>query len=218
MGRTLLPEQVEDYVTGLVHSETDAQKRLREETQKMPMARMQIGPDQGAFLGLLVASIGAKRVIEIGTFTGYSSISMARAMPADGELVCCDISEEWTGIARRYWKELGLEGRISLKIGPALETLQGLIESGKTGSFDLAFIDADKTGYDSYYEACLKLLRPNGLIALDNMIWNGKVADPSAQDKDTKAIRALNEKIAKDDRVDAVLATIGDGVMLARKK
>jgi predicted O-methyltransferase YrrM len=218
MPRSLLPEAVADYVTSLVAAETDAQRRLREETLKLPMGMMQIGPDQGAFMSLLVAAIGAKRAIEIGTFTGYSAISIARALPKEGQLICFDVSEEWTSIAKRYWKEAGLEKRIELKLAPALETLQELLGKGKDGSFDFAFIDADKTGYDAYYEACLKLLRPNGLIAIDNTLWSGAVADPKAKDADTVALRALNLKISNDARVDAALLTVGDGIMLVRKR
>lgn len=217
MSRSLLPEAIEAYSASLV-IETEAQKKLRIETAKLPMAQMQIGPDQGAFLTLLVGAIGARRAIEIGTFTGYSAIAIARGLPANGTLLCCDVSEEWTSIARRYWKEAGLEKRIELKLAPALETLEGLIRAGKEGTFDFAFIDADKTGYDAYYEACLKLLRPGGVIALDNMLWSGAVVKPEITDDDTVAIRALNTKISADTRVDASLLTVGDGVMLARKK
>lgn len=217
MSRSLLPEAIEAYSASLV-IETEAQKKLRIETAKLPMAQMQIGPDQGAFLTLLVGAIGARKAIEIGTFTGYSAIAIARGLPANGTLLCCDVSEEWTSIARRYWKEAGLEKRIELKLAPALETLEGLIRAGKEGTFDFAFIDADKTGYDAYYEACLKLLRPGGVIALDNMLWSGAVVKPEITDDDTVAIRALNTKISADTRVDASLLTVGDGVMLARKK
>lgn len=217
MSRSLLPEAIEAYSASLV-IETEAQKKLRIETAKLPMAQMQIGPDQGAFLTLLVGAIGARRAIEIGTFTGYSAIAIARGLAPNGTLLCCDVSEEWTSIARRYWKEAGLEKRIELKLAPALETLEGLIRAGKEGTFDFAFIDADKTGYDAYYEACLKLLRPGGVIALDNMLWSGAVVKPEITDDDTVAIRALNTKISADTRVDASLLTVGDGVMLARKK
>ena len=217
MSRSLLPEAIEAYSASLA-VETAAQKKLREETAKLPTAGMQIGADQGAFLSLLVAAIGARNAIEIGTFTGYSSIAIARALPGSGKLICCDVSEEWTSIARRYWKEAELDKRIELKLAPALETLEALLGKGKDGSFDFAFIDADKTGYDAYYEICLKLLRPGGLIALDNMLWSGAVVDPAAKDADTLALRKLNKKIAADARVDAALLTIGDGVMLARKK
>lgn len=171
MSRSLLPEAVEKYVSFLA-SETDVQKRLRAETAKLPMAGMQIGADQGAFLSLLARAIGAKRAVEIGTFTGYSALAVAAALPADGRLVCCDISEEWTAIARRYWKEAGLEPRIELRLAPALDTLADLLARDGAGSFDFAFIDADKSGYDAYYEACLKLLRSGGLIAIDNVLWS----------------------------------------------
>lgn len=218
MGRSLLSEPIIDYVQGLIATETDAQRRLRDETAKLPWAMMQISPDQGAFLSLMVAAIGAKNAIEIGTFTGYSALAIARALPKNGTLICCDVSEEWTDIAQRYWKEAMLEKRIQLKLAPALDTLQDLIGKGREGSFDFAFIDADKTGYDAYYEACLKLLRPNGLIAIDNVLWSGAVADPTQTDADTQALRALNIKISNDARVDASLLTIGDGVMLVRKR
>ena len=215
--RYVMSERIEDYV--LAHApESEAARRLRAETAKLPQAGMQIGADQAAFLALLVRSTGAKRCLEIGTFTGYSALAIAAALPADGRLVCCDISEEWTAIARRHWSSAGVSGRIDLRIGPALDTLKNLLARGEAGRYDFAFIDADKTGYDGYYEACLKLLRPGGLIALDNMLWSGRVCDPDHHDADTDAIRALNAKIRADGRVDATLLTIGDGVMLARKR
>lgn len=217
MSRSLLPEAVEKYVSFLA-SETDVQKRLRAETAKLPMAGMQIGADQGAFLSLLARAIGAKRAVEIGTFTGYSALAVAAALPEDGRLVCCDISEEWTAIARRYWKEAGLEPRIELRLAPALDTLADLLARDGAGSFDFAFIDADKSGYDAYYEACLKLLRSGGLIAIDNVLWSGAVAEVKKGDADTEALKALNLKIAGDARVEAVLLTVGDGVTLARKR
>ena len=160
MGRSLLADEITTYVTGLIATETDVQARLREETSKLPFAMMQIAPDQGAFLSLIVAAIGAKNAIEIGTFTGYSALAIARALPKSGKLICCDVSEEWTAIATRYWKEAQLDKRIELKLAPAIETLEGLIGKGGEGTFDFAFIDADKTGYDAYYEACLKLPAP----------------------------------------------------------
>lgn len=218
MSRSLVPDAIAGYVASLVAAETEAQRRLRAETARLPQSMMQIGADQGAFLTFLVGAIGAQRAIEIGTFTGYSAIAIARALPRSGQLLCCDVNEQWTAIAQRYWKEAGLDKRIELKLAPALDTLEALIGKGKEGSFDFAFIDADKTGYDAYYEACLKLLRPSGVIALDNMLWGGAVVDPKANDRDTDAIRALNAKIANDARVDASLITIGDGVMLVRKK
>jgi caffeoyl-CoA O-methyltransferase len=179
---------------------------------------MQIGADQGALLAMLVRSMGARRAIEIGTFTGYSALAVASALAPDGKLVCCDISEEWTSVARRYWQEAGVANRIELKLAPATETLTALIRDGGAGTFDFAFIDADKTNYDAYYESCLKLLRIGGLIALDNMLWSGRVADPQVHDADTDALRALNAKIRDDARVDACLLTVGDGVMLAQKR
>jgi caffeoyl-CoA O-methyltransferase len=192
--------------------------RLRDETAKLPMANMQIGPEQGQFMRLLVELIGAKRTIEIGTFTGYSALSVAMSLPKDGKLIACDISEDYTAIARRYWAEAGLAERIDLRLAPALKTLDGLIAKGGAGTFDFAFIDADKEGYDGYYERCLTLLRPGGLIAIDNVLWNGNVVDDSDQSPDTRAIRALNAKMLKDDRVTISLIPIGDGLMLARKR
>lgn len=178
---------------------------------------MQIGADQGAFLSLLVSAIGAKRAIEIGTFTGYSAISIASALPEDGRLICCDVSEEWTGIAKRYWKEARLDARIDLRLAPALDTLNGLLGDDGEGTFDFVFIDADKTGYDAYYEACLKLLCRGGVMAIDNTLWGGAVAEKKG-DADTEALKVLNLKLADDSRVDSSLLTIGDGVTLVRKR
>jgi predicted O-methyltransferase YrrM len=216
--RTLLPDAVEKYVSQTIARETPVQARLHEETAAMRNAGMQIGPDQAAFLALLVKAIGARRAIEIGTFTGYSALAVASALPADGKLICCDISAEWTAIGQRYWHEAGVADRIDLRLAPAAETLASLLAKDGEGSFDFAFIDADKTGYDGYYETCLKLLRPGGLIALDNMIWDGRVAYETVMDADTTALRQLNLKIRDDDRVDRVLLTVGDGVMLVRKR
>lgn len=218
MSRTLLPEAVERYVTQEIARETDVQRRLRAETAGMPHGGMQIGADQGALLALLVKLVGARRAIEIGTFTGYSALAVASALPADGKLICCDVSKEWTSVARRYWQEAGVADRIDLRLAPATETLAALLRQYGADSFDLAFIDADKSNYDAYYEACLKLIRRGGAIALDNMLWSGKVADPNVHDEDTDALRALNAKIRDDHRVDACLLTVGDGVMLARKR
>jgi len=216
-GRYVTSDRIEDYVAAHAR-ESEAAQCLRAETAKLPQAGMQIGSDQAAFLALLVRSSGAKRCIEIGTFTGYSALAIAAALPKDGRLVCCDISEEWTSIARRHWSAACVSGRIDLRIAPALDTLKNLLARGEAGNFDFAFIDADKSGYDAYYEACLKLLKPGGLIALDNMLWSGRVVNPDHHDTDTDAIRALNTKISNDARVESVLLTIGDGVMLARKK
>jgi O-methyltransferase len=218
MKRSLLPDAVETYVCDTVGRETPLQKRLREETARLPEAGMQIGADLGALLALLARAIGARRAIEIGTFTGYSALAVASALPDDGVLFACDVSEAWTAIGRRYWQEAGVAARVDLRLAPARETLAQLLREHGPGSFDLAFVDADKTAYDAYYEACLVLLRAGGLIALDNTLWGGKVADPAADDDSTRALRALNAKVAADPRVDMCLLTIGDGVLLARKR
>jgi len=216
--RSIIADDIDSYVTQTLGKETPIQRRLRAETTKLPMGLMQIGADQGAFLALLVRLIGAKRCLEIGTFTGYSALTVASALPPDGKLIACDVSEEWTGIGRRYWREAGLEGRIDLRIAPAAETLRGLLAAGEAGRFDFAFIDADKSNYDTYYELCLQLLRPNGLIAIDNVLWSGAVFDDKKQDADTVALRAINLKIRDDARVESVLLTIGDGLTIARKR
>ena len=215
--RSLLPQAVDDYLRTVIARESALLQRLRAETAKLPMGAMQIGADQGVLLAFLVRLIGARNAIEIGTFTGYSAIAVASALAPGGRLVCFDVSDEWTSIARRYWAEAGLSDRIELHLRPAQETLAELSRKHGPGTFDFAFIDADKTGYDTYYEACLSLLRPGGLIAIDNVLWSGSVADPSNQEKDTVALRALNVKIRDDRRVDACLVSLGDGVMLARK-
>ncbi len=212
----IISEELEHYVSQVISQENTVQKRLRTETAKLPQGRIQTTADQCVFFAFLLRLLGAKKVVEIGTFTGCSTLAMALAMPADGKIVTCDISKEWTDIARRYWREAGVDERIELRIAPALQTLTTLAKSA-AGSFDFAFIDADKTGYDGYYEACLKLLRPGGVIALDNMLWSGAVADNSVQDADTKALRALNAKIRDDKRVSASLLTVADGIMLAVK-
>jgi len=216
--RSLLPEAVENYVSAVITRETDLQRRLRTETATMRGAGMQIGADQGALLGLLVRLIGAKRALEIGTYTGYSALAVATALPADGKLVCCDINDEWTQVARRYWNEAGLADKIELHLAPAADTLRDLLRDPGPGTFDFAFIDADKEGYDGYYENGLKLLRAGGLMAFDNTLWSGRVADSSNHDDDTVALRKLNAKVRDDARVDACLLTVGDGVLLARKR
>ena len=217
-GRSLLPEVVEQYVTGIIAKETPVQQRLRAETAALPEARMQIGADQGALLALLARLIGARRALEIGTFTGYSALAVAAALPADGKLIACDVHEEWAAIARRYWAEAGLAGRIELRLGDARFTLAALLHVLGEASFDFAFIDADKPSYDAYYEACLRLVRPGGVIAIDNVLWHGAVADPANREADTLALRALNLKIRDDPRVDACLLSVGDGVMLVRPR
>jgi caffeoyl-CoA O-methyltransferase len=193
-------------------------RRLREETAGLEHADMQIGPEQGQLMALLLELLDARRVLEIGTFTGYSALVMALALPEDGRVVACDVSEEWTSIGRRYWEEAGVAHKIDLRLAPAAETLQALLADGREGTFDFAFIDADKEGYDRYYELALRLVRTGGLVAIDNTLWEGKVADPSATDADTEAIRALNAKLRTDERVTLSLLPVGDGLTLALKR
>lgn len=192
--------------------------RLRSETAKHPMNMMQISPEQGQFMALLVRLLGARKTLEVGVFTGYSSLVVALALPPDGKLVACDVSEEYTTIARRFWQEAGVADKIDLQIGPAVETLDRLLEQGEAGTFDFAFIDADKSNYDAYYERALHLLRAGGVIAIDNVLWSGDVADPTVQDARTNAIRQLNQKIHQDNRVLISLLPIGDGLTLAMKQ
>jgi predicted O-methyltransferase YrrM len=209
---------IERFVAEVATRETSLQAELRAETARLPLGAMMTGPDFAALLTMLVRLTGARRAIEVGTFTGYSALAIATGLPPDGRLIACDISSEWTSIARRYWARAGLDDRIELRLAPARDTLAALIAEGEAGRFDFAFIDADKTNYDSYYEACLRLLRPGGLIVLENMLWGGAVADASARDASTRALRALNLKIRDDERVDACLLTVADGAMLARKR
>jgi len=213
---TITPE-LEAYVAKVGAREVPAQVRSRKETAELPMGLMQIGADQGAFMGVLVKAMGAKRCLEIGVFTGYSALSVALALPADGKLVALDISKDFTDRALPVWKEAGVEKKIDLRIGPALAELDRMI-AAREAPFDFCFIDADKPNYDAYYERVLTLLRPGGLIAIDNMLWSGAVADPSNHDAYTEALRALNAKVHADSRVDMALATIGDGVLLAVKR
>ena len=193
-------------------------RRLREETASLEEANMQIGPEQGQFMTLLVELMGARSALEVGTFTGYSALAVALGLPDDGCLVACDVSEEWTAIGRRYWEEAGVAHKIDLRLAPALETLDGFLAEGRAGTFDFAFIDADKEGYDAYYERAVKLMRTGGLIVLDNTLWEGKVADPAVTDGDTEAIRILNRKLVGDERVTLSLLPVGDGLTLARKR
>lgn len=192
-------------------------KELRGETEKLRgIYSMQIGPEQGAFMAMLVKLTDPKRILEIGTFTGYSSLAMALA--GDAQIIAADMSEEWTNVARRYWKRAGVDGRIELRLGPGAETIAALLSEGGAGSFDMMFIDADKTSYDTYYEGGLELLRQGGLMLIDNVLWDGKVADASANDPDSSALKALNTKIAADERVDFVMTPICDGLTMARKR
>ena len=215
---SITTEKVARYVVEKIVIESNLESRLRQETAKLPNGGMISSSDVGAFLAILAQSVLTRRAIEIGTFTGYTALKVAGILPADGKIFCCDINEEWTSIGKKFWREAHLDEKINLKIAPANDTLKTLMSEFGPNSFDFAFIDADKVGYDSYYEACLKLIRPGGLIVLDNMLWDGAVADLNIQDPTTKAIRTLNEKISQDSRVDSCLLTVGDGLMLARKK
>ena len=200
--------------------ESAAARSLREETQRElgRWSAMQVSPEQGAFMALLIRLTGARRAIEVGTFTGYSALRVAEALPADGRLVACDVSAEWTAIGRRHWAAAGVADKIDLKLAPAVETLDALIVQGESGTFDFAFIDADKENYDAYYERCLTLLRPGGALAIDNVLWGGRVADAAVTDPATVAIRALNEKVREDGRVQAAMLPVGDGLTLAVKR
>ena len=207
-----LPEKVARYIREHSVREPAVLRELREATKAVPMSGMQIGADQGQFMQLLVQAIGARRCLEIGTYTGYSALAVALALPEDGRLICCDISEEWTAVGKPFWKKAGVEKKIDLRIGPALETLKGL-----KGPFDFVFIDADKPNYLQYYEGCLPLLRKHGIIAIDNTLWSGAVADPSQKDADTVALRQFNDALHGDPRVALSMLPLGDGVTLALK-
>jgi caffeoyl-CoA O-methyltransferase len=213
-----ISDDLQQYVVELGVREPDVLARLRAETAALPQHRMQVAPEQGAFLALLVELIGARRCLEVGTFTGYSSTAVALALPEDGTLVCCDVSREWTDVARRYWADAGVADKIDLRLAPAVETLDGLLGAGEEATYDFAFVDADKTGYAAYYERLLRLVRPGGLIAIDNTLWGGRVVDPEVDDADTTAIRAFNRRLADDDRVSLSLLPLADGVTLARRR
>jgi predicted O-methyltransferase YrrM len=207
-----------DYMLSVSLREPEVLRRLREETAAHPGASMQISPEQGQFMSLLVRLTGAVRAIEVGVFTGYSSSIVALAMPPEGRIVACDVSEEFTSVARRYWAEAGIAEKIDLRLAPAVETLDGLLAQGQAGTFDFMFIDADKRSYAAYYERGLELLRAGGLVLVDNVLWSGRVAEADANDPDTAAIRAFNEMVGRDERVDVSLLPIADGVTLARKR
>jgi caffeoyl-CoA O-methyltransferase len=210
-----LDDQLADYVVAHGTPPDDVQTELIAETAKLPAHGMQISPEQGAFMTLLTRLVGARRAVEVGTFTGYSAIAIAYGLPADGRLLCCDVSEEWTSVARRYWEKAGVADKIELRLGPAAETLAAL---PRDEPIDLAFVDADKSNYAVYYEELLARLRPNGVILFDNTLWGRRVLDPSADDKDTVALRALNDALAADDRVDVAQLTLGDGVTIVRRR
>ena len=211
-----LSEDLHAYLVRVGVREPEVLRRLRERTAELPQHGMQIAPEQGAFMSLLVKVIGARQCLEVGTFTGYSSTAVALALPPDGHLVCCDVSREWTDVAREAWTEAGVAERVELRLGPALETLDKLLADGGTGRFDFAFIDADKPNYDGYVERALRLVRSGGVIAIDNVLWSGRVADSSVDDQSTVAIRSLNDKLAADERVEVAMVPIGDGLTLLR--
>jgi predicted O-methyltransferase YrrM len=213
-----LSDPLYEYLLRTSIREPEILRRLREETAGLEEAGMQISPEVGQLLALLVRLMGARRTLEVGVFTGYSSLSVARALPEGGRVVACDVSPEWTAIARRYWAEAGVAERIDLRLAPARETLNALLAAGEAGRYDFAFIDADKEGYQDYLDLCLALLRSGGLVAVDNTLWSGRVADPEDQSSPTLAIRRLNERLRDDDRVDLSLLPIGDGLTLARKR
>ncbi len=220
MTNATLPLNEDLYRYLIDHSlrETELLRTLREVTAQHEKSRMQIAPEQGQFMALLVELLGAERIIEIGTFTGYSALCMAQALPPGGELVCCDIDSDWTDIARSFWRQAGIEDRIHLHLAPALKTLDSLLNQGEAGRFDMAFIDADKTNYMNYYERCLELVRGGGLLLFDNTLWGGAVADPQDREPDTLALRELNDRLHRDERVSISLVPIGDGLTLARKR
>jgi caffeoyl-CoA O-methyltransferase len=213
---TKLTPSLYEYMVAHGHNDDPIRRELAEETGKLgAISGMQISPEQGTLMGILARAIGVKSAVEVGTFTGYSSLCVARALPADGRLLCCDVNKEWTAIARRYWERAGVAGKITLKLGPAAETLRALPASH---GFDFAFIDADKSNYRTYYEEILARLRRGGLILIDNVLWSGAVLDESNQSADTKAIRELNDFVAHDQRVEAVMLPVSDGLTIAQKK
>ncbi|MBM3567177.1 MAG: SAM-dependent methyltransferase [Alphaproteobacteria bacterium] len=217
LSRTHKPEVIA-YLRRFGVREPAHLRRLRADTARLPEAGMQISPEQGALLAMLVRAIGARRAIEVGTFTGYSSTAIAEAMGPDGRLVCCDVSESWTRLALKTWKRAGVAGRITLRLAPALDSLDELIAQGLAGRFDFAFVDADKENYLGYFERCLTLLRRGGMIAVDNTLWGGSVIDPKKQDSATRAIRRFNRAVSRDRRIDLSMVPIGDGLTLARKR
>ena len=215
--RTIVDDALHGYLVAHSVREHPAQTALREATRTQPQAGMQIGPEQAQFMALLVRLMGARRAVEVGVFTGYSALSVALALPADGYLLACDVSDAYTRVGKPFWAQAGVAHKIDLRLAPAVETLDAQLAAGQAGLFDFAFIDADKASYDAYFERCLALLRPGGLIAIDNVLWGGAVARP-ANDADTIALQALNDKLLQDQRIDVSIVPIGDGVTLARKR
>jgi caffeoyl-CoA O-methyltransferase len=214
----VLTDSLYEYMTDVSLRESPLLLALREETSELTQRAMQISPEQGQFMALLARLIGARKCLEVGVFTGYSSLATALALPADGRIVACDVSEEWTSVARRYWKQADVAHKIELRLAPATETLDTLLAQGQAGTFDFAFIDADKTNYLAYYERTLSLLRTGGLVLVDNTLWSGRVADPEVADADTVSLRHFNEVLHRDERVDLSLLPLGDGLTLARKR
>lgn len=212
-----LSPELSNYIRRVSVRESDTMRRLREETMALPNANMLTSPEQSQLLALLARIAGARRCLEVGVFTGYTTLAIARELPPDGRIIACDVNEQYTSIARRYWQEAGVADKIDLRLAPALETLDRLIDEGVEGTFDFAYIDADKTNYLNYYERVLKLLRPGGVVAADNVLWEGKVTDPSENGADLRALRQYNETLLKDDRVSISLVAIRDGLMLACK-
>lgn len=213
-----LNDRLYQYLLSVSSREPEILAQLRQETAGLPLARMQISPEQGQFMALLVQLIAARKTLEIGVFTGYSALWVALALPPDGRMVACDLNPEWTAIAQRYWQAAGVAEKIDLKLAPALNTLEQLLANGEANSFDFAFIDADKENYAQYYEQALQLVRPGGLIAVDNVLWSGRVVNPETQDRDTLAIREFNQKLYQDPRIQLSLLPIGDGLTLALKR
>jgi len=213
-----LNAELYDYVLDVGLREPELLARLREATEAEEMSVMRSAPEQGQFMAMLLKLTGAKRVLEVGTYTGYGTLWMALSLPQDGEIVTCDVSERWTSVARRFWEAAGVTERIRLELRPALKTLESLLAAGEQSSFDFAFIDADKVNYDAYYEACLKLVRPGGLICVDNVLWGGSVIDPAKQDESTEAIRAFNRKLKTDARIELSMLPVADGLTLAIKR
>jgi predicted O-methyltransferase YrrM len=214
----VLDDRLYPYFRQVAYDEPPILKELRERTASLPLAVMQISPEQGAFMAMMVKLTGARRILEIGTFTGYSALAMAHALPDGGRILAADVSEEWTAIAREYWEKAGMSGRIDLVLKPGAEVIAGLLGEGRAGEFDLMFIDADKESYDAYYEGGLKLLRKGGLMLIDNVLWGGDVADPAKNDPETRAFRALNAKIRNDSRVDFCMIPLGDGITMVRPR
>ncbi len=213
-----MTDRLYEYMHSVSLREPEILRQLREETAKDPMAQMQISPEQGQFMALLVELLHAGRAIEVGVYTGYSTLCVALALPSEGRIIACDVCEEWTRVARRYWEKAGVLDKIDLRLAPAIQTLDDLIRSGESGTFDFVFIDADKESYDEYYERALTLCRPGGLIAFDNVFWDGRVADPEVDDEETTALRKLNKKLHHDERITLSMVPIADGLTLALKR